>query len=668
MGSGHSARFSLVAILAVLLSAGGIAYMASISYPDELGIVDAQRRQHQEKAEQIGQGVQEAVVAELQATIPVDERRDFGAYFKVSGRGEVLVPSLEPLRSREESTLEGLLPLRGFRSRQRSLERARGLESQACRGAEQCTAGSPRLRAAATLYESIEEYSDTGAEALLGLARVHRMAAQSDLAASRYRELSSRFRGRVNDADLPYVLLADIGLSEVGQTATTTLMVLRNILNAEYNAPNALLEIAAEQALETLESLGLSGNEASEHAALRRRMQRIQGQTALAMQLASRGVELAAGATVAAKSVVAPWNPTETLIFRRTDEGLVYGMVLSESELQARAASEARGLGLHASLFVRVENLQLASEGKGDADRSRRAQVSLGPLWPHLALVLWQEGASRDGMGDIAEARRRHRAITGSLVAVLVLGLLATVRGAARERELARLKSDFVSTVSHELKTPLTSIRMFAEMLQQGVAGDDKERESHYQGIIVKESERLGLLIANLLDYSQIERGSRQYKEERQDALEIANEAAVTFARFREGEGQALQLLTEHNAGDCFMRADRNVLVQCVLNLLSNAAKYGGDGAIELRVQRNSEVGVVAVSVRDHGPGISTAEQEKIFREFYRAPTAVKSAIEGTGLGLALVKRHVEAQGGTVQVESVLGQGSTFTIRLPEAQ
>jgi signal transduction histidine kinase len=106
--------------------------------------------------------------------------------------------------------------------------------------------------------------------------------------------------------------------------------------------------------------------------------------------------------------------------------------------------------------------------------------------------------------------------------------------------------------------------------------------------------------------------------------------------------------------------------VQCVLNLLSNAAKYGGEGAIELRVQRDAEAGVVALSVRDQGPGISGGEQEKIFREFYRAPDAVKSAIEGTGLGLALVKRHVEAQGGEVEVHSVLGRGATFTIRLPE--
>jgi len=123
-----------------------------------------------------------------------------------------------------------------------------------------------------------------------------------------------------------------------------------------------------------------------------------------------------------------------------------------------------------------------------------------------------------------------------------VLGLFATIRGAAKERELARLKSDFVSTVSHELKTPLTSIRMFAEMLQQGVAGEDRDRERRYHDIIVKESERLGLLIANLLDYAQIERGTRRYNRKLEPAGQLAQEAVTTFARLREGEGQAVEL------------------------------------------------------------------------------------------------------------------------------
>src|SRR5262249_36845581 len=145
------------------------------------------------------------------------------------------------------------------------------------------------------------------------------------------------------------------------------------------------------------------------------------------------------------------------------------------------------------------------------------------------------------------------------------LGLVATIRGAARERELARLKSDFVSTVSHELKTPLTSIRMFAEMLVEGVAGADRDRERHYQKIIVAESERLGLLIANLLDYAQIERGTRRYSRKREGAAALTREAVATFGRLREGEGQAVGVVVGPEAEASAVLVDREVMVQALL-------------------------------------------------------------------------------------------------------
>ncbi len=668
MGSGRSAGYGLVAMLAVLLSAGGIAYMASVSYPDELGIVDARRRQHQEKARQIVQGVREGMGEELDAVIEAPSTQASGTYFVLGGNGEIVAPPPTPLKNAQESMALGLLPERGFQTRQRNLQRAQAMEETVCQKEQTCSPDLVRLRSTASQYESLEMFSDTGAEALLGLARLHRLGSQPDLAASRYRQLAERFGDRGNEVGVPYGLLADMGLSEVSQSAGATLSLLRQILSAQYNAPNALLEVAALQALESLESMSLSGAAQGEYQSLRRAMELASQQSLLAKRLSSRGPELATSATGTVKSVVAPWDGVSTLLYKKAADGKVYGIVRTENELQERAIFLAGTLGLHETLRVRIENSQTAQESETIPTERRRAKLSLAPWWPHLALVLWQEGPGSDGMGDIAEARRRHRAITGGLIAVLVLGLFATIRGAARERELARLKSDFVSTVSHELKTPLTSIRMFAEMLQEGVAGEDREREARYQGIIIKESERLGLLIANLLDYSQIERGNRKYSEEEQRLSSIAREAEQTFARFGEGASQRLSVTIAVDAEEALVHADRNVMVQCVLNLLSNAAKYGGEERIELRVQRDAEAGVITLSVRDHGPGISSSEQAKIFREFYRSPDAMKSAVEGTGLGLALVKRHVQAHGGQVHVESVLGAGATFTIVLPEVR
>ncbi len=439
MAGSHSARFSLVAMLAVLLSAGGIAYMASVSYPDELGIVDARRRKHQERAEQIGRGIIEAVVRDVGASEARETTPD-GAYFVVRVTGEVLHPTLSPFRSQAESTLEGLLPQRGFQARQRNLERARRIEAQVCGETEPCEASLPKLRQAAALYELAEKANDTGAEALLGLARLHRIAGQGDLAASRYRELRARFGARMNEAGLPYVLLAEIGLAEISKTAGPGLSLLRSILNSSYNAPSALLEVVAEKAITSLDSLPLTGDERGEREALRATMQRVQRSTALGMRLAPRGIELSSTATDTAKGLVAPWDARSTLVYQRGADGRVFGRVLTESEVRSLAVAEGRRLGLHSSLRVTVQNLRSPSVQAESAQQ--RAQTSLGPLWPHLSLVLWQAGEESDAMGDIAEARRRHRAITGGLIAVLVLGLLATIRGAARERELARLKSD----------------------------------------------------------------------------------------------------------------------------------------------------------------------------------------------------------------------------------
>jgi two-component system phosphate regulon sensor histidine kinase PhoR len=354
--------------------------------------------------------------------------------------------------------------------------------------------------------------------------------------------------------------------------------------------------------------------------------------------------------------------PTRTLVFRRAADGGVVGIVVEQELLDgaaARAGAKASGLPRQARARIR----RLGEQVEGDTER-QLATASFGPLLPHLTLSLVVDRRLPDPLDEIVERRgRRHVLLTGGLMILLMIGLVATIRGAARERELARLKSEFVSTVSHELKTPLTSIRMFAEMLQQGVAGSDRDREARYHEIIVKESERLGLLIANLLDYSQIERGTRRYARGSESLPELAREAVETFRRLREGEHQDVSLAVEPQAEPIRIWADREVIVQSILNLLSNAAKYGGGQPIAIAVRARPEGGVVAVS--DQGPGIPSAEHERIFREFYRAPSAYKTQVEGTGLGLALVKRHVEAHGGAVELDSVEGAGATFSIVLP---
>ncbi|MBL4634182.1 MAG: HAMP domain-containing histidine kinase [Kofleriaceae bacterium] len=659
---------SIVAVIAILLSAGGIAYMSSISYPDELGIIDARFRKHQERAVQIANKLRAQIEQNLeyQASLSLVQLAAYREQpvFAMNEDDDIVFPLAQPFRADQEAVQqEGVVPAKGFQSRQRALNRARSLEHSVCNVAKDgCARNAWDYRSATAIYEGLTGYSDTGAEALLGLARIHRRVSEAGLAGRRYLQLAEQFGDRVNESDIPYRLLADIGLSEVNTSPTASFALLRKLVGRQYQAPNALLEVAAYAALKNLKSMPLGSAEQGQAESIEKTFGLAQRDSAFASRIETRRMELRASAGPTVRSLVAPWNAEHNIVYRLLPDNSIRGNILSEKFLQKMASDAAVALGLHQGLLVRVEAMQ---EG-ANRSNARRARVSLGPLLPHLALLLWDQEKSGDGFEDIAEARRRHRAITGGLVIVLVLGLWVTIRGAARERELARLKSDFVSTVSHELKTPLTSIRMFALMLQERVAGDDRERESRYHGIIVKESERLGLLIANLLDYSQIERGTYQYSDRNSRAADIVRNACKTFRRMSDDDQQQeVKLEIGENADEALVRVDQEIIVQCLINLLSNAAKYGEGKAISVQARLSPKPNIFEMTVSDLGPGIPSSEHAKIFREFYRSPEAIRSAIQGTGLGLALVKRHVEAQGGHVLVSSIAGKGATFTIELP---
>jgi signal transduction histidine kinase len=349
------------------------------------------------------------------------------------------------------------------------------------------------------------------------------------------------------------------------------------------------------------------------------------------------------------------------LIYRRRADGGTSGIAVDAAMLE-----EAAGHDPDDDVAPHVRPVVLRAGEQLPITTRSLAQVQLGEALPHLALALVNPSADPDPRDEVIRARsRRHVVLTSALALALGLGLLATIRGAARARELAQLKSDFVSTVSHELKTPLTSIRMFAEMLDQGVAQGDEGKQRRYQSVIIQESQRLGHLIANLLDYAQIERGTRRYTPSREKVGPLAKHSVGLFESLRpEGQRNAVQVDVSSEAMGAEVLVDREVVVQAVLNLLANAAKYGGtDKPIE--VTCGTDESAAWIAVRDHGPGIPAHEQPRIFREFYRAPEAYRSNVEGTGLGLALVKRHVEALGGTVEVASTVGEGALFTIRLP---
>ncbi len=241
------------------------------------------------------------------------------------------------------------------------------------------------------------------------------------------------------------------------------------------------------------------------------------------------------------------------------------------------------------------------------------------------------------------------------------MGSLLLLTDLRRQLLLARQKSDFVSNVSHELKTPLTSIRMFSELLAEDRVEDLEKRKS-YLRIISTETARLTRLINNILDFARMEKGEKKYYFEPCDLGKIARGAVASYRPQFEAHGfhfeEKIPAESHNVKGDC------DALAQVILNLLSNAEKYSADKK-EVTVELKQRDGSIELSVLDRGLGVPAASSEKIFEQFYRAHDSLSSGIQGSGLGLTLARQIARAHGGDVTYEPRPGGGSIFTLKLP---
>jgi signal transduction histidine kinase len=247
------------------------------------------------------------------------------------------------------------------------------------------------------------------------------------------------------------------------------------------------------------------------------------------------------------------------------------------------------------------------------------------------------------------------------VLGIAVFGGYLLLRDVNRDVRIAEVRSQFVASVSHELKTPLTAIRMFAETLAMGRSRDERTK-SEYLETIVNESERLARLVDNVLDFSKIEQGKKIYCL-RPTRLEDVAGSAVRALQFPlSQQGFHLHVAVEEEIPE--LQADADAIQQAILNLLTNAMKYSGDSReIDLRVVARN--GDAVIEVVDHGLGLAPDEQKHVFDKFYRAPSHESRLIAGTGLGLTLVAHIATAHGGRVEVESTPGAGSTFCMFLP---
>jgi signal transduction histidine kinase len=264
---------------------------------------------------------------------------------------------------------------------------------------------------------------------------------------------------------------------------------------------------------------------------------------------------------------------------------------------------------------------------------------------------------------DLAAVARRDLRIYGGavlLVSVLLsVGVVLLLRDVTREANTNRSRAELVSSVSHELKTPITLVRLYSETLLRHRGFSEEDRRDFYR-IIARESTRLGRLIDQVLTFSRVDRGAQVYHFEEGDVTTLVSGVVDDYREYLENAGFTLRQTLPATAP--FVRFDGVAISQALINLLDNAVKYSGN-AREIDVRVNVANGHVAVEVEDHGIGISPDDQRRVFDRFYRVASA--SPKGGYGLGLFLVGHIMEAHGGRVEVESSVGQGSRFRLVIP---
>jgi signal transduction histidine kinase len=351
-----------------------------------------------------------------------------------------------------------------------------------------------------------------------------------------------------------------------------------------------------------------------------------------------------------------------TAVLRSRDGAAVLAALVRNVEALRREILEKTLAGLEAPTIVAV------------LDHADRPVVSAAPLdrADRIVTVPLPEGLSNWRVSLYQPARtspresvRRQVAIFTSalllLLVVIVAGLIATLRLMRRESEMARLKADFVANVSHDLKTPLSVIRMFGETLEMGRVGDEVTRQEYYR-VITRESERLSRLIENVLDFSRIEGGRRRYDMTPTAVEPLVRETIEAFSYPLAQRGFKVEVRVAPDLPEVPMDAD--AVGQALSNLVDNAINYSAERkAVAVDARREGEFLTLAVS--DEGIGIPPEEQERIFEKFYRVGRSEIQGRRGSGVGLALVRHVAEAHGGRVTVESRPGEGSCFTLWLP---
>jgi signal transduction histidine kinase len=342
---------------------------------------------------------------------------------------------------------------------------------------------------------------------------------------------------------------------------------------------------------------------------------------------------------------------------------LALGYQIKEEYILSKVLSElSTRIDLGRDVFVGIlnESDSLIYPGKDHTITNYLVAANFSKLFVDWKVALFdQDGKSIEEL--VGRKRQVSIVLFSGIILIMLVGIIFTIRAVVHESEVSRIRSEFVSNVSHELKTPLALIRMFGETLDTGLVTDEKKRREFYS-IIRKESERLTHLINNVLDFSKVESGTKEYNFEEADLIKIVRDSLEAYKFHIRDLGFEIKSKLSDNL--VVSKIDKDAISQVLLNLLSNAVKYSNTKKyIYVEVSKNSTWAQILIS--DHGIGMSKEQLKKIFDKFYRVPTPEVKKARGSGLGLTLTKHIIDAHGGSIEVESEFGKGSTFIIRIP---
>jgi signal transduction histidine kinase len=340
------------------------------------------------------------------------------------------------------------------------------------------------------------------------------------------------------------------------------------------------------------------------------------------------------------------------------DEGFVRDGLLARSIGETFNISDSATSSSAIAITISDPNRQVLYSNAA-AQNGLILESNFGPPFSNWKAEI---GLKNTNLDELAAWNYWHSAASTFLVLVVLLGgIVLAIRATDREARLAQAKSNFVSNVSHELKTPLSLISLFSEILELGRVNNEEKKTEYYR-IIRHESRRLNKTIDNILDFSRIEAGRKTYQLVDGDMAEVIDNVLSTHRYQIINSGFDIQTNIQRDLPPVLI--DRDAMTQAISNLLDNAIKYSGK-VKQLSITAKTLGSDLCIEIADHGIGIPRAEQEKIFEKFYRVGNGLVHDVKGSGLGLSLVKHIIEAHNGTISVESDVGSGSRFTILLP---